>query len=584
VEPVAPKAGDPGDGLPETPDRHGAFPRLAEDQILQLERHGERRATQAGDVLFREGDRSYDFFVVLGGKVAIVTGEGEEERIFAVHGPGRFLGELGLLSGESAFFTAVVREPGEVLLVPVARLRELVGADPVLGDLILRAYIIRRELLVGFGAGFRIIGSRFSPDTRRLREFAARNRLPHRWIDLEADPQAEALLRQLGVPPEDTPVVIWRGDQVLRNPGTAELAEFLGLRHPAPEGGYCDLIVVGAGPAGLAASLYGASEGLDTVAIDGVATGGQAATSSRIENYLGFPSGISGGELAERATLQAEKFGAHLTVPAEAVRFSERNGGYVVELDDGTEVEGRTVVIATGVRYRRLPVPRLEEFEGTSVMYAATLMEALLCRNDPIVVVGGGNSAGQATLFLSRHANHVTLLVREPELGTEMSRYLVDQIERSPAVDVRTSTEVRELVGDGGVLEAVVIENNRTGERGTIPARMMFVFIGAAPHTSWLGDSVAMDQKGFIVTGAAARPADGAGEAGGRTPHVLETSLPGVFAVGDVRAGSIKRVASAVGEGSMSVRLVHEVLGEGTPAGAAAAPIEEPAQTQVPST
>ncbi|MCW3066736.1 MAG: Thioredoxin-disulfide reductase [Solirubrobacterales bacterium] len=541
--------------LAETPDRDGAFPRLSEEQIARLAEHGERRHVAPGDVLYREGDLNYDFFVILSGKVASIEGYGKENEVVAVHGPGRFLGELSLLTGEAALVSAVVQEPGEVLAIPAERLRALVSQDPALGDMILRACFLRRSWLIGVGAGFRIIGSRFSPDTRRLREFAARNRLPHRWIDLEQDRTAEAVLRQLGVKPEETPVVIVGTDRVLRNPSNAELAEAVGLRPPTPTEAVCDLLVVGAGPAGLGASVYGASEGLATTAVDAVATGGQAATSSRIENYLGFPAGISGAELADRAAIQARKFGARITVPAAATALRREDGHYVVPLDDGTAVAAETVVIATGARYCKLPVPRLEEFEGTSVFYAATLMEAQMCVGDPIAVVGGGNSAGQATLFLSQHAAAVRLLIRSGDLGRDMSRYLADRIERNPKVEVMPNTEVRELVGEDA-LEALVVEDNRTGERRTIEARALFVFIGAEPHTDWLGDAVALDRRGFVLTGrdAAAHAPEG------HEPMLLETSLPGVLAVGDVRSGSIKRVASAVGEGAMAVRLVHEHL------------------------
>jgi thioredoxin reductase (NADPH) len=440
-------------------------------------------------------------------------------------------------------------------------LRQLVTQDTALGDLILRAYLIRRELLIGLGVGFRIVGSHFSPDARRLREFAARNRLPHRWIDVEDDPAAEAMLRSLGIAPKDTPVVIW-GRDVLRNPTNADLARRIGLKGGEAPDGMVDVLVVGAGPSGLAASVYGASEGLETVAVDAVATGGQAGTSSKIENYLGFPSGISGAELAERATIQAEKFGARIGVPCEAASLRRDDGHYVVGLDDGQELTARTVVIATGVHYRKLPIAGLEPYEGTSVFYAATLMEAQVCRNDPVVVVGGGNSAGQATVFLSRYAAEVHLVVREEDLGASMSRYLADRIEQAPNVDVITHSEVRAVTGNGA-LEAVVIEDNRTGERRTLPARALFVFIGAEPHTAWLGDQVALDESGYVLTGHEA--ADAAAENGhweglDRPPLLLETSLPGVLAVGDVRRGSIKRVASAVGEGSMAVRLVHEHL------------------------
>ena len=557
---MAPADASGQEQLAETPDRYGAFPRLSDAQIETLARHGERQRVEPGEVLFREGDKRYDFFVVLDGKVMVVSGYGGEERMIAVHGPRRFLGELSLLTGQAAFFTAVVREPGEVLVVPVERLRALVTQDTVLGDIVLRAYLLRREMLIGLGAGFQIVGSRFSPDSRSLREFAARNRLPYRWIDLEEDEAAEALLNGLDVAPEETPVVIWRGNQVLRNPSNEELAQMIGLRARSVAEDVCDLLVVGAGPAGLAAAVYGASEGLGTVALDAVATGGQAGTSPRIENYLGFPSGISGAELANRAEIQAEKFGARISVPAEATALDERDGYYVVRFNDGSEATAKTVLITTGARYRKLDVPRLEELEGTCVYYAATMMEAHLCRGDPVAVVGGGNSAGQATLFLAQHTTKVTLLIRHEDLGRDMSRYLADRIERSPKVEVLRTTEVRELVGDRA-LEALVVENNQTGERRRIEARELFVFIGAKPHTGWLGDKLALDDRGFVLTGRAVRPAEnGEGQDAGHEPYLLETSLPGVFAAGDVRSGSIKRVASAVGEGAMAIRLVHARL------------------------
>jgi thioredoxin reductase (NADPH) len=548
-----------GDTLVETADRSGAFPRLDDGQLAALEAIGERRRVRRGDVLFREGDARYDFLVILSGKVAIVEGyDSGRERTIGVHGERRFLGELNLLTGQAAFLTAVVMEDGEVLAVPPERLRELVTHDTNLGDLILRAFLLRRSVLIGLGAGFRIIGSRYAPDTRRIREFAARNRLPHHWIDLEKDTDAEALLRELGVSPEETPVVIWRGHEVLRNPSNVELAKLFGLPLPRTKDEVCDLIVVGAGPAGLAAAVYGASEGLDTVALDALATGGQAGTSSRIENYLGFPAGVSGAELTDRAVLQAEKFGAELTVPARATSLERRADHYAIGLEDGQELRARAIVIATGVQYRRLPVPGLEELEGTSVYYAATLMEAQLCRGDPVAVVGGGNSAGQAALFLTGHASHVELIVREPVLTENMSRYLADRIERKPEIDVHLHSEVRELCGQDA-LEALVVEDNRTGDRERIEARALFVFIGAAPHTRWLGDNMALDSGGYILTGPDACNGDMSDD---RVPLMLETSLPAVFAAGDVRSGSIKRVASAVGEGSIAIRMVHERVGD----------------------
>jgi thioredoxin reductase (NADPH) len=537
----------------ETPDHDGAYPRLTEEQIGALAQRGTRRPTKPGEVLFREGDERYDFFVVLKGTVAIVQDYGGENRLIAVHGPGRFLGELSLLTGQAAFFTAVAREEGEVLQVPVEELRALVTTDSGLGDLILRAYLMRREILIGLGAGLRIVGSRYSPDTRRLREFCARNRIPHRWIDVEADQEAEQLLSAMGVQPAETPVVLWHGD-VLRNPSPEQLAEVIGLHHADPATELCDLVVVGAGPAGLASAVYGASEGLLTVALDAVATGGQAGTSSRIENYLGFPSGISGGELAERATIQARKFGARIAVPVQAVGLEHVDGHYVIHLgNDDRRLETRALVIASGAQYRRLAVPRLEEYEGNGVYYAATIMEAQYCAGEPVAVVGGGNSAGQATLFLARTASKVRLLVRGGDLAADMSRYLVDRIQRMPNVEVRLHTEVRELKGEGR-LEAIVVEQNQTHEREALECAALFVFIGADPHTEWLSGLVELDEKGFVLTGVS-EPTPG------RRALLLETNLPGVLAVGDVRSGSIKRVASAVGEGSMAVRLVHEHLG-----------------------
>ena len=552
----------------ETPDLYGAFPRLSEDQLARLGNYGRRLPTTQDEILFREGDPDYDFIVVVNGLVKIVNGYGsEDERLIGVHGAGRFLGELSLLTGQAAFFTAVVVEPGEVLAVPVERLRDLVEVDQGLGDVILRAYLIRREILLGIGAGFRIIGSRYSPDTRRLREFAARNRLPHRFIELEGDPEAELLLRRLGVKPEQTPVVIWRGTDVLRNPSNAELARAIGLRHHTGPDDVADVIVVGAGPAGLAAAVYGASEGLRTVALDAVATGGQAATSSRIENYLGFPTGISGSELADRATIQATRFGAQITVPGEATALGWRDGHHVVEVADGDPVVGRTVVVATGARYRRLDVPRLEEFEGVSIHYAATWMEARLCQGDPVAVVGGGNSAGQATTFLAQHTPKVWLITRDRDLSENMSWYLIDRIERASNVEVLPHTEVRGLEGER-TLEGVEVEDVATGEQGRIPARSPFVFIGADPRTRWLGDALALDERGFVLTGPAAVPPapNGDGQASHRRV-LLETSRPGVLAAGDVRSGSIRRVAAAVGEGAMTIRLVfehlHQIAGPG---------------------
>ena len=545
---------------PETPDLFGAYPRLSEAQIETLLPLGERRTTAAGDVLFRQGDLQCDFIVVLDGTVAIVEGSGQDERVLSIHGPGRFLGEIAILTGQASFVSAVVQRPGEVLEVSPSRVRDLVARGGGLGDALLRAFLLRRSILMEVGVGLRIIGSPYSPDTRRLREFAARNRLPHTFVDLEVDHDAEALLRALGVAPEETPVVIWRGSDVLRNPSNADLAQVVGLGTPAPPADVCDLLIVGAGPAGLAAAVYGASEGLQTVLLDALATGGQAGTSSRIENYLGVPAGISGGELADLAVIQAEKFGAYITVPAVASALERDGDHHALRLEDGGRLCARTVIIASGVRYRKLEVEGLDRFEGSNVFYAATLVEARQCVGDPVVIVGGGNSAGQAALFLARYAVEVRLLIRHDDLCRDMSRYLADRIDHDPRIAVERCTEVRGLDGDSQ-LEHVVVADTRTGDRRTVPARTLFVFIGAEPHVGWVGEHVALDDRGYVLTGRDIS-VDDRPDRSQRAAMMLETSWPGVFAVGDVRSGSIKRVASAVGEGSMVVRVVHERLRE----------------------
>jgi thioredoxin reductase (NADPH) len=546
-----------GVGVDEPPDRHGAFPRLDEEQRARLRAVGEVRAVRPGEVLFRDGDAGYDFFVVESGVVAIIQGYGQENRVVAVHGPHRFLGELNLLTGSPAYLTAVVRDAGEVIQVPAARLIQLVSEDEELSNLILRAYMSRREILIDLGAGVKLVGSRYSRDTRRLREFLARNRMPYHWMDLEEDEEADTLLAALGVEPAETPVVIG-GQDVLRNPSNGQLAAMLGLGSRGAPPAMCDLVIVGGGPAGLAAALYGASEGLDTQAIDAVAFGGQAGTSSRIENYLGFPTGISGSELAARAGLQARRLGARLVVPAEAVGLAREEGHYGVQVAGGEVVNGRTVIVATGAQYRRLDVPDLERYEGVGVYYAATQAEAQLCSGDPVLIVGGGNSAGQAAMFLSQHAASCRLLIRGSDLGKSMSRYLIDEIERREQIEVLTHGEVVELKGENA-LESVIVADTRTDERQELDAKALFVFIGASPHTDWLTDHVAMDEHCFLLTGRDVQDEDLAAH-GEERPYFLETSQPGIFAVGDVHSGSIKRVASAVGEGSMAVRLVHQRL------------------------
>jgi thioredoxin reductase (NADPH) len=541
--------------LPETPDVTGAYPRLTDEQMMLLSRYGERRRLVRSSTLFCEGDRDCGLFVVLEGRVVVVQEDRPEveSRVIAVHARGRFVGDLSMLTGQAVYVTAVAVTDVEVLEIPYARLKEAVTLDQALGDLILRALIIRRNIHASLGAGLRIIGSRYSADTRRLSDFASRNRVPYHWEDLEEDPEAEVTLRAFDIPPDQTPVVIWKGQTVLRNPSNTELAELLGLREDAPSREAHDVLVVGAGPAGLAAAVTAASEGLSTVVLDAVATGGQAGTSSQIENYLGFPAGIPGAELADRAVVQARKFGATFTIPGEARSLDRVDGHFVVGLTDGAQVEARTVVLATGVHYRRLDAPGMERLEGPSVYYAATDFEARVCRGDPVVVVGGGNSAGQAAVFLARNAAGVHLVIRHDDLGRDMSRYLTDRVERDERITIWRTSEVAELIGEEA-LEAVAIRDLDTDRRDLVPATALFVLIGAEPHTTWLQGTVPLDEKGYILTGQT--------EDGSTTS--FETAVPGVLAVGDVRRGSTKRVASAVGEGAIAVRQAHDhVRGSG---------------------
>jgi thioredoxin reductase (NADPH) len=465
-----------------------------------------------------------------------------------------------LLTGARAYLTAVVRDPGEVIQVPLAALRAASHEDEELSNIILRAFLARRTFLIEADAGVKVVGSRYSSDSRRLREFLQRNRVPYQWMDLESDAEADTLLQTLGIGPTETPVVIG-ADGVLRNPSNGELAAALGLGARGAPPAMCDMVIVGGGPAGLAAAVYGASEGFDTQVIDAVAFGGQAGTSPHIANYLGFPTGISGSELAERAMLQAAAFGARLVVPAEAVGFAREDGHYAIRLASGDTLNGRTVIVATGAQYRKLDVPDLELYEGVGVYYAATQAEAQLCAGTALLVVGGGNSAGQAAISLSRHAASCRLMIRGGDLAKSMSRYLVDEIEASERIEVLTHLEVSELRGESG-LGAVVVRDTRTGEREELEAEALFVFIGASPHTDWLRGQVAMDEDCFLLTGRDIQDEDLAAH-GDEPPYFLETSQPGVFAVGDVHSGSIKRVASAVGEGSMAVRLVYQRLATG---------------------
>ncbi|MDQ3862245.1 MAG: FAD-dependent oxidoreductase [Actinomycetota bacterium] len=537
---------------------------LSEDQIEVLSRYGQTRETEAGQVLFRAGDSSNDFFVVLEGEVEIIDDFAGEVRTVGVFSPGTFLGDLHMLTGQGVPLSAVVSVGGKLLAIPREQLKEVVTEDSDLSDIILKTFLARRSFLMRIGVGLRIVGSRHSGDATRLREFAARNRLPHVWIELEEEPKSEALLERFGVKPSETPVTIWQGKDVLKNPTNAELARTIGLKVDIPRERTYDLVVVGAGPAGFGAAVYGASEGLSTLALESVALGGQAGTSSRIENYLGFPAGLSGFELASRALAQADKFGAQTAVPEEAVSLRREDGHYRIGLSEGDHVVARSVIAASGARYRRLDVPGLERFEGVSVHYAATEAEAQRCEGEEAVVVGGGNSAGQAAVYLAGRTRRVYLLIRGGDLGKGMSRYLVDRVTEAENVELLANTEIRELLGEDR-LEGVVVEDNRSGARRILGARGLFVFIGAKANTAWLQGAVELDRRGFVLTGEALDGSaleEDAWHSLSREPYRLETSLPGVFAAGDVRGGSIKRVASAVGEGAMAVSLVHQYLAD----------------------
>jgi thioredoxin reductase (NADPH) len=538
------------------------FPKLTEQQLELLAPLGHVREVAVDEVLFAEGDADYDPMVVLAGRMVVFVGVGADTRELVEQRPGDLMVELNVFTGQPVGATGVVREAGSVLVVPAASFRALVGRELVFGNFVLQLLFRRRQALERLLLGIRIVGSRFDRDTHRLREFAARNRVTHEWIDGD-EPRAAGLLAAAGVDPAGGPVVLLGGTRALRNPSNAELADSLGLRPPpvAVDAAF-DLLVVGAGPAGLAAGVYGASGGLSTVVLDAVAVGGQAATSARIENYLGFPAGISGAELAERGRIQADKFGVRFMIPRRAVGLAERDGFHQVGLEDGDELLARVVILALGVQYRRLPIPNLARYEGLGVCYATDSAREQLCPGDDAAVVGGANSAGQAALALAEDDRHVYLVVREPTLDRTMARYLRDRIAGEPAVEVLLDHEVRDVEGDDH-LDRVAVEDNGSGDRRTLAVGALVVLVGSVPHTDWLAGQVVLDDHGFVVTG----PALGNGLRDrepwsrlARDPFLLETSLPGVFAVGDVRSGGTRMAAPAVGEGGMAVRFAAEHL------------------------
>jgi thioredoxin reductase (NADPH) len=537
----------------------GWTPRLSDRDIDRFRREGTSRQVVAGEYLYREGDLTYDFYVLLSAEVEIVVTVDGDQRVVMRFGSSHFLGEFNMLTGMRVFVSARVAAPGEVIAVHRDRLRRLMAADPVLGDTILAAFIARRTRLLDVAAEtIRVIGSRYSPDTLRVREFLARTRIPHEWIDSDADPDIDHLLQQSSITAGDLPAVIANGS-VIRNATPGVVASYLGLTAERLPERCFDLVVIGGGPAGLAAAVYGASEGLHTLGIEMTAPGGQAGASSRIENYLGFPRGITGAELTQAAVIQAEKFGAQLTTPCRATLLRSRGGYLVVELSDGTEVTGRAVVAATGAAYRRLEADRLSDFEGRGVYYAATELEARQCSGAPVLIVGGGNSAGQAAIFMAQRRCSVSIVIRGGDLRKSMSSYLVQRIESDPAITVRTATTIAALDGD----ETLRSVRMRTPDGDVVvPCGGIFSFIGADPASDWIAGCAALDEHGFVRTDASLTAED-LGEAWehlDRAPLTFETSYPGLFAVGDVRSGSMKRVASAVGEGSASVRAVHQYL------------------------
>jgi thioredoxin reductase (NADPH) len=536
------------------------FPRLEAAQIQRLSLHGQRRAVKRGQVLIQIGAADASFFVVLAGGIEIIREHDGLEQRLVFHGPGEFTGEMNLLTGRRSMFLARATSDGEVLELDHEGLRRVVQNDSELSELFMRAYILRRVALIARNQGnATLVGSTHSPETLHLREFLTRNSQPFVYLDVDRDPGVQPLLDRFHVQASEVPIVICRGATFMRNPTTQELAECMGLNPSLDAQHVYDMLVVGAGPAGLAAAVYGASEGLSVLVIETNAPGGQAGSSSKIENYLGFPTGISGQALAGRAYAQAEKFGAEMVVARGAMRLDCDRTPYAIELDGGQRVLGRTIVIAAGAQYRRLPLPELPRFEGNGVYYGATRMEQQLCGDGEVIVVGGGNSAGQAAVFLAGSSQHVHVLVRSSGLADTMSRYLIRRIEDHPSITLRTHTEIVGLEGETS-LERVRWRHNQTNESETREIQHVFVMTGADPNTAWLDGCVARDDKGFVKTGVDLSEAELEKWVPQRAPFMLETSIPGVFAVGDVRSGSVKRVASAVGEGSICVQMIHRAL------------------------
>jgi thioredoxin reductase (NADPH) len=540
-----------------------AFPTLSPDQVERIVAFGAVESLPLGCVLFEIGDRRVDFFVVLNGFVEVYIGRAGANHVMYTHREHQFTGELNIFNDRAVIAGGRMGVAGHVGRLNFAQLRRMLAAEPDIADVVMRAFIHRRERFIRHSdSAVTIIAPRRSADSVQLQRFLTRNRHPFLLTHPDRGSDAEVLLREKGLTIDDTPVVLCGDDRAMLRPSTRLLADRLGIAElPHPQH-VADVVVVGAGPAGLAAAVYAASEGLDTVVVEADAPGGQASTSSRIENYLGFPLGISGGDLAHCAQVQAQKFGARIVLPRHVIRLDTDTRPYTLELDDGAVLRGRTVVLATGARYRRLQLDGIAKFEGAGVQYAATAVEAALCEGDAAVVVGGGNSAGQAAIFLSRHATHVHVVVRRPDLQSTMSEYLIRRIEASERITVHPHTEITGVAGDRHV-QTVTWRHRLTGASHTGEVANIFLMLGAEPNTQWLGNCVALDEKGFVQTGASI----GAERAYGNsaTQHPLATTCPGIFAVGDVRSGSVKRVASGVGEGSVVVAAVHQALADDAP-------------------
>jgi thioredoxin reductase (NADPH) len=537
------------------------FPRLTPDQAERVIAFGVVDEPARGTVLFECGDRRADFFLVLEGFVEVYETRDDGDRVMYTHQKHQFTGELTIFNDRAVIVSARMGVDGRVARLSPPQFRRLLAAEPDIANVVMQAFILRRDGLILHGhTPVQIIARQRCAESLQLQQFLTRNRHPYLVAHPEVDREGAARLAELGLTIDDTPVVLCGGGRVVVSPTPRQLGDALGIAESLHPSHVPDVIVVGAGPGGLAAAVYSASEGLDTVVVEGHAPGGQASTSSRIENYLGFPLGISGGDLAHYAQVQAQKFGAHIIVPREVVRLCADTRPYTVELDDGTVLRGHTVVLATGARYRSLPLPDIARFEGAGVHYAATAIEAALCEGEEAIVVGGGNSAGQAAVFLSRHAAHVHVAVRGPGLSSTMSEYLVSRIEAAAdRITVHPHTEITALAGDRHV-EAVTSRNRLTGESRTHKIPNVFMMLGAEPNTEWLNGAVALDNKGFVQAGESV--CQGYAGSAQTLANPMATSCPGIFAVGDVRSGSLKRVASAVGDGAVVVASVHQALAD----------------------